>query len=95
MTPRMWFALVLRYLGAASIMSAISYLVTAYDTQKGLNSGSLTVLAEINHAVVEAIMGLALLFFADRISAFFVPALRAGTKNDDVTAPKPPVESGD
>jgi hypothetical protein len=73
----MWFALVLRYLGAAAVMSAISYLVTAYDVQKGLYSGSLTVLAEINHAVVEAAMGLALLFFADRISAFFVPALRS------------------
>jgi hypothetical protein len=95
MTPRMWFALVLRYLGATSIMAAVSYLVTAYDTQKGLNSGSLTVLAEVNHAVVETIMGLALLFFADRISAFFVPALRAGTKTGDVTAPKPPVEAGE
>jgi hypothetical protein len=95
MTPRMWFALVLRYLGAASIMSAISYLVTAYDTQKGLNSGSLSVLAEINHAVVETIMGLALLFFADRISAFFVPALRAVPPNGDVTAPKLPAEPGD
>jgi hypothetical protein len=29
MTPRTWFALVLRYFGAASIISAISYLVTA------------------------------------------------------------------
>lgn len=95
MTPRMWFALVLRYLGAASIMSAISYLVTAYDTQKGLNSGSLNVLAEINHAVVETIMGLALLFFADRISAFFVPALRAAPPSSDVTAPKPTVEAGE
>lgn len=95
MTPRMWFALVLRYLGAASIMTAVSYLVTAYDIQKGLNSGSLTVLAEINHAVVETIMGLALLFFADRISAFFVPALRAVLPNSDVTAPKPTVEPGE
>jgi len=29
MTPRQWFALVLRYLGASSILTAISYLLTA------------------------------------------------------------------
>jgi hypothetical protein len=81
MTPRTWFALVLRYFGAASIISAISYLVTAYDVQKGLYSGNLTVLGEINHVVVDTIVGLVLLFFADRISAFFVPAQRGAPRN--------------
>lgn len=93
MTPRTWFALVLRYLGAASIISAISYLITAYDVQKGLYSGNVTALAEVNHAVVDTIVGLVLLFFADRISAFFVPALRAPAKDGEVTTSKPPVES--
>jgi hypothetical protein len=57
--------------------------------QKGLYSGSLTVLAEINHAVVEAVIGLALLFFADRISAFFVPAQRAVKTEVDVPVSQP------
>jgi hypothetical protein len=30
----------------------------------------------LNHAIVHTAIGLALLFFADRISAFFVPAQR-------------------
>lgn len=76
MTPRQWFALVLRYLGASSIVTGISYLVTAYDEFKGLYQGATTPLGAINHAVVEGVLGLALLFWAERISAFFVPARR-------------------
>jgi hypothetical protein len=38
-------------------------------------------LGEINHVVVDTIVGLVLLFFADRISAFFVPAQRAAPRN--------------
>lgn len=93
MTPRTWFALVLRYLGAVSIISAISYLITAYDVQKGLYSGNVAALAEVNHAVVDTIVGLVLLFFADRISAFFVPALRPLSREGDLATPKPPAES--
>lgn len=91
MTPRMWFALVLRYLGVGSLMTAISYLVTAYDVQKGLNMQSLTVLAEVNHATVQTVMGLVLLFFADRISAFFVPAQRAAPTQGEPSDLSPPV----
>lgn len=76
MTPRQWFALVLRYLGASSVLTAVTYVISAYDVLKGLYSGGITSLGSLNHAVVHAAIGLALLFFADRISAFFVPAQR-------------------
>ncbi|SDG50274.1 MULTISPECIES: hypothetical protein [Rhodanobacteraceae] len=76
MTPRQWFALVLRYLGASSILTAISYLLTAYNVHKGLYAGAVSELGSINHTVVDAVLGLGLLIWADRISAFFVPAQR-------------------
>jgi len=42
---------------------------------------------------VDTIVGFVLLFFADRISAFFVPALRAPPKESDVANPRPPAAS--
>jgi hypothetical protein len=75
MTPRQWFALVLRYLGASSIISAVGHLGTAYDIFKGLYAtGVYTTLGSVNHAVLDAGVGLLLLYFADRIAAYFVPA---------------------
>lgn len=83
MTPRTWFALVLRYLGASSVLSATSYAVTAYNVQKGLYTGITTTLGAVNHAVVEGVLGVALLFFADRIAAHFVPARRPPVRDGD------------
>jgi hypothetical protein len=77
MTPRQWFALVLRYFGVSNVISAIGYVLQAYDVHKGLyNSNLVTTLGSINHAVVYAALGLALVFFADRLAALVVPARR-------------------
>lgn len=74
MTPRQWFALVLRTLGAMSLVNTIDYLTTAYDIAKGLYPGSLSSLGQINHAVIHTALGVALVFFADKLSALIVPA---------------------
>ena len=77
MTPRQWFALVLRYLGATTMLSGVSYVLQAYDVYKGLyNSGVVTTLGSVNHAVCDGLVGLGLLFFADHIAAFFMPPRR-------------------
>jgi hypothetical protein len=76
MTPRQWFALVLRTLGAMSLVNAVDYLTTAYDVFKGLYSTSISPLGQINHAVVHVALGLAMIYFADKLSALIVPAQR-------------------
>ena len=78
MTPRQWFALVLRYLGAYNAVSATTYLTAAYNINKGLYSPGFTPLGAINRAVVDVVVAAVLLFFADRIAAYFVPARRPG-----------------
>jgi hypothetical protein len=77
MTPRQWFALVLRYFGVSNVISAAGYLLQAYDIYKSLYTSALnTTLGSFNHAVLDAVIGIGLLYFADRIAAMFVPARR-------------------
>jgi len=82
MTPRQWFALVLRYLGAYNAVSATTYLAAAYNINKGLYSPGFTPLGAINRAVVDVVVAAVLLFFADRIAAYFMPARRASAPVD-------------
>lgn len=75
MSPRMWFTLVLRYLGVSEILSGLDHFVTAFNVHVGLFPSSTTTLAFINHGVKNAIVGAILLLGAAQISALLVSAL--------------------
>ena len=75
MSPRMWFTLVLRALGAYEVLSGLSSFVTALNVHFGWYAGSATTLAFVNHAVESITAGALLVFCAARFSALLVPPL--------------------
>lgn len=75
MSPRMWFTLVLRYLGASEIFNGLNNFVTAYNVHTGNYSGVATATAFVNHGVASTAVGLVVLLGAAQISALLVPAL--------------------
>jgi hypothetical protein len=77
MSPRMWFTLVLRYLGAAEIFSALNNFVTAYNVHTGNYASAASAMAFVNHGVASTAVGLAVLLGAAQISALVVSALPA------------------
>ena len=75
MSPRMWFTLVLRGLGAYEFLNGLNHLVTALNVYFGYFSGSATTMAFVNHAVESCTVGALLMLLAARVSALLVPPL--------------------
>ncbi|HKU17913.1 MAG TPA: hypothetical protein VJP80_01435 [Candidatus Saccharimonadales bacterium] len=75
MSPRMWFTLVLRYLGASEIFYGLREFVTAYNVHDGSYSVGATTMAFVNHGVASCALGLIALLGAAQISALIVPPL--------------------
>jgi len=86
MSPRMWFTLVLRTLGAYQVLTGLSTFVTALNVYLGWYEGSATALAFINHAVESIVIGALLVVCAAKFSALLVPPLPA-------TSVEPPNEA--
>lgn len=88
MTPRMWFTLVLRYLGASQIFSGLDHFVTAYNVHAGYYASSASTLAFVNHGVASTAVGVVVLLAAPYISARFVlplPAKREEPSNSELS----------
>lgn len=77
MSPRMWFTLVLRYLGASEIFYGLRDFVTAYNVHTGSYSVNATAMAFVNHDVASSAVGLVVLLGAAQISALIVSPLPA------------------
>lgn len=75
MSPRMWFTLVLRYLGASEIFNGLNNFVTAYNVHAGYYASSASTLAFVNHGVASTAVGAVVLLGAAHISALIVSAL--------------------
>ena len=75
MSPRMWFALVLRSLGAYEFLGGLSYFVTAFNAHLGYDKYLGAVQAYINHGVESCVVGALLVLAGPHISAFFVSPL--------------------
>ena len=75
MSPRMWFTLVLRGLGAYEFLNGLTSAVTALNIHLGYFNGSSTTMAFVNHAVESCVVGAFLVLLAARISALLVPPL--------------------
>jgi hypothetical protein len=75
MSPRMWFTLVLRGLGAYEFLNGLSSAVTALNVYFGYFNGSATTMAFVNHAVGSCTVGALLAVLAARVSALLVPPL--------------------
>jgi hypothetical protein len=87
MSPRMWFTLVLRYLGASEIFSGLHNFVTAYNVHTGNFSGGATAMAFVNHGVACTAAGLVVLLGAPHISALLVSALPSKQAEPSSTEP--------
>ncbi|HTV83900.1 MAG TPA: hypothetical protein VME63_00725 [Dyella sp.] len=87
MSPRMWFTLVLRYLGASEIFSGLNYFVTAYNVHTGNYASSASALAFVNHGVASAAVGLVVVLGAAQLSALVVSALPAKQAEPAQTEP--------
>ena len=88
MSPRMWFTLVLRYVGVSEAISALHSFVTAYNIHMGFSSGSTTAAAFVNHGVQEAAVGVVLVLGAAQISAALVKALPQKLKEPESAEPQ-------
>ncbi len=87
MTPRMWFTLVLRYLGASEIFTGLNNFVTAYNVHAGYYASSASALAFVNHGVASAAVGLIVLLAAPYISARIVLPLQPKREEPTNTEP--------
>ena len=88
MSPRMWFTLVLRYLGASEFVTGLSYFVTAYNVYMGYFTPSTeSSAAFLTHGVESVAIGSILVFGAAHISALFVSALPTGVQAPDAGTP--------
>jgi hypothetical protein len=87
MSPRMWFTLVLRYLGTSEIFSGIHNFVTAYNVHAGYYATAATTMAFVNHGVEETASGIVVLLAAAHISALIVSALPAKQAEPSNTEP--------
>jgi hypothetical protein len=87
MSPRMWFTLVLRYLGASEIFNGLNNFVTAYNVHTGNFAGAASTMAFVNHGVASTAVGLAVLLGAAQISALVVSALPAKQAEPPATEP--------
>jgi hypothetical protein len=77
MSPRMWFTLILRYLGASEIFAGLNHFVTAFNVHMGYFQGSASAVAYVNHGVESTVIGAVVLLAAARLSALLVSALPA------------------
>lgn len=87
MSPRMWFTLVLRYLGASEIFNGLHNFVTAYNVHTGSYPVTANAMAYVNHGVASTAAGLIVLLGAAQISALVVSALPA--KQTEPSNPEP------
>ena len=87
MSPRMWFTLVLRYLGASEIFTGLNNFVTAYNVHEGYYSIGASALAYVNHGVASAAVGAIVLLGAANISALLVSALPSKQTEPSNTTP--------
>ena len=77
MSPRMWFTLVLRYLGVSEILAGFNHFVTAYNVHMDYFPGSASAVAYLNHGVESSVIGAVVLLAAAQLSALLVSALPA------------------
>jgi hypothetical protein len=84
----MWFALVLRFLGASQVVSGLTYFVTAYNVHMGYyNPTTETAAAFLTHGLESVALGAILVFGAAHISALFVSPLPTGAQGPDSGIP--------
>jgi len=75
MTPRMYFALVLRGIGIWKLAYALEGFTTAWNVYEKLDTTPyMTAGVFVAHGLVDLFIGLVLLFGATAISALVVPA---------------------
>ena len=86
MSPRMWFTLILRGLGAYEFLNGLNSAVTALNVHFGYFNGSATAMAFVNHAVESCIIGAFLVLAGSRISALLVPPLPEKQDNSEPPA---------
>ncbi len=73
MSPRDWFATVLRFVGVLKIVESIDDCVSAYDISAGLYTPQSTTLAgTMNHAMVMGLVGFVLLVAAPFLAGLLV-----------------------
>ena len=84
MTPRMYFALVLRGIGIWKLAYSVEAFITAWNVYEKLDTDPYVKTgAFVNHGLVSALVGLVLLLGAPLISALVVPASAASRANPD------------
>lgn len=92
MTPRMYFTLVLRGIGAWKLIEALDLFVGAFNIHAGLYDTHIsTPEGQMTHGLLFLVVGLVLLKAAPAISALVVPPMSAadggkstdGKPNDD------------
>ncbi len=75
MSPRMWFTLFLRSLGAYEFVGGLSYFVTALNAHLGYDKYLGAEQAYVTHGIESCVVGALLIFGGAHVSAFFVSPL--------------------
>lgn len=84
MTPRTYFALVLRGIGIWKLAFAVEMFITAWNVYEKLDTDPyVTAGAFVSHGLVSLLVGFVLLFGATVISALLVPASAANRGPSD------------